>query len=187
LTKRTGQIRYVNSTVASRGARSVASERAKIRLLDKDGAAMAEFPAQLREETDVPADSDRTASVDEVLPVSAAVAALVLVLDDAVLDTRVVSRRNPTVNKISAPRAGPGDANIAVTWKANDPDPNARLTYAVQLSNDGGATWETIAVGLTRRSIEIGRKLIVDPANARLRIIANDGVRSSSRTVTLPR
>ena len=81
---------------------------------------------------------------------------------------------------VLAPVAGQSLAGstVAVSWSASDADGDA-LIYRVDYSIDGGASYETIAAGLTGTSLSVERRWLAGSRTARFRVIASDGVRSA--------
>ena len=91
-----------------------------------------------------------------------------------------VSATAPAVS-VSAPVAGQafsGDT-VTVSWTGSDADADA-LVYHLHYSDDGGATYSTVGVGLTSTTLEIDRDQLAGSSRARFRVIASDGTRSTS-------
>ena len=68
---------------------------------------------------------------------------------------------------------------VTLAWSATDADGDA-LSYRVAYSTDGGATYETLAVGLREPRLEIPRSRLTSSSRARIRIMALDGTRSTT-------
>jgi len=70
------------------------------------------------------------------------------------------------------------DGTIAVAWQADEPDGDP-LTFNLQYSADDGSTWETLAQNIVGTSAEIDPDDLVRGEQARFRVVASDGIRSS--------
>jgi hypothetical protein len=183
VTRRTGRIVYVNRLTKALVTESTVDGRAKIRVTDINGRAT-EYPAILKLDTDIPRGRNQTALVDEAFPSTPGTAKLELLLDGKVLDTIRVSKSAPVVRNLSLSEGRTGGRGArarstpVVTWEANDPD-GGTLTYTVLLSYDGGATWETAAVGLSMHRLELSPSNMKNTDSFLVRVIASDGFNSS--------
>ncbi|MBI3966075.1 MAG: right-handed parallel beta-helix repeat-containing protein, partial [Chloroflexi bacterium] len=86
----------------------------------------------------------------------------------------------PTVTLL-APAAGTtvtGD-ELTVTWKASDADGDP-LSYKVEYSVDDGKTWRLLQQHLTAESAQIPVAGLTDSASARVRVLASDGIHTTS-------
>jgi Tol biopolymer transport system component len=96
-----------------------------------------------------------------------------------VMHTVAAGAAEPSVTLIS-PNGGEtlDQPDVMVEWTASDPDGDP-LSFALQYSNDDGATWELVAPNL------IGNSLVLDSSNisqsdvGRFRILATDGVHTA--------
>jgi hypothetical protein len=93
----------------------------------------------------------------------------------------VTAGANPPAVTLVAPNGGEvlDQPTVTVSWTASDPDGDP-LTFAVQYSNDDGATWELIAQNLTGASVEIDSLNVSRTELGRFRVLANDGIHTSS-------
>jgi len=90
------------------------------------------------------------------------------------------SANAPAVS-VTAPTAGQvlsGD-EVTFSWTGSDSDGDA-LSYVVEYSVDGGAGYETIAVGHKSTSLTVDRASLAGSATARVRVTASDGTRTAS-------
>ena len=185
LTRNTGKIQHVHRVSKALVPKTVAENRAQIRLTDASGKVLADYPVWLRRDTDIPPDEDQTALVDAVIPFVPAASAMELVVAGKVLDTLKVTKHDPIVKNVRVPpvtsRAALLKAPLVVTWEASHPD-GAKMTYSVQISPDGGKTWQTLAVGLTNPRLEIDPEQIKDLRSIMFRVIASDGFHSAMTT-----
>ncbi len=117
-----------------------------------------------------------------VLPWHARTTTVRLVQDGETIATKSAGGSPPTVRVIE-PNGGEVIGNrLVVRWEASDPDgiPLRPLYFIVQLSPDGGRTWQALTTNVTER------ELVIDPANdlpggdnARIRVIATDGLNTA--------
>jgi hypothetical protein len=150
---------------------------AVVRLRGADGNVLAEHKAHIKYDTDVPGNKDKTAIVDTVVPYRPGVASIELVLGGQVVDTRKVASRAPEVKNMLVPKTLRNDP-FRVQWTTAHPD-RVQVTNSVQVSYDGGKTWETVAVGLKTPQIDLDKTRIQDPREVRVRVIANDGLNNT--------
>ncbi len=165
-------------TELAKGQRT--AEQFSIVLRDRAGGVLAEYPFTAvwkipdieRERTIIPF----TFRV-ETFP---ALHRVELVGPAGVLDTKTLSTSPPSVKILT-----PGSHEVVrsttnglpVTWRATDPDGDS-LSYSVYYSPDGGRNWRLVSYEQTNTSFVIpirGR-----PRDARVRVVATDGGRSST-------
>ena len=88
---------------------------------------------------------------------------------------------NAPVVSVTAPTAGQvlsGD-EVTFSWTGSDADGDA-LSYVVEYSDDGGAGYETIAVGHKSTSLTVDRASLAGSTTARVKVTATDGTRTAS-------
>lgn len=109
------------------------------------------------------------------VPADLPIASVTVELEGSALATRARSANPPEVTLVT-PNGGEqvvaGD--VTVEWQATDADGDA-LSYALQYSADDGASWKTIAVGLTSTTIAIPWATLAGTSAARMRVEASDG------------
>ena len=105
-------------------------------------------------------------------------AKLELCKNGAVLSEMQRSPNNPTVEvaKPSVEDTG-GLSVIQANWTASDPD-GTPLVFDVSYSPDNGQTWQTIRNNYTHTSL-VFKNDLPGGANARLRVVASDGMNSA--------
>jgi hypothetical protein len=177
LTQKSGRIAYVNRVPKALVLAEATEDFAVVRLRGADGNVLAEHKAHIKYDTDVPGNKDKTAIVDTVVPYRPGVASIELVLGGQVVDTRKVASRAPEVKNMLVPKTLRNDP-FRVQWTTAHPD-RVQVTNSVQVSYDGGKTWETVAVGLKTPQIDLDKTRIQDPREVRVRVIANDGLNNT--------
>ena len=84
-----------------------------------------------------------------------------IVVNGPVIDTHPVGGETAPVGELVHPEpalAGAGETpgrTIHLQWQA--PEEPAGQRYIVQVSEDGGVTWKTVAVGLTEPAVTMSR------------------------------
>jgi hypothetical protein len=99
------------------------------------------------------------------------------------LAERAVSPHAPAVELVS-PQGGElwlPDEQYRLAWHASDLDSDA-LWFDVAFSRDGGETWEVIATRLQESEVLVRGDQFPGTENARVRVYASDGVRTSVAT-----
>ncbi len=93
------------------------------------------------------------------------------------LATRTQGRYPPAVFAPPAPSFGRADATLR--WRASERG-GAALSVEVDYSGDGGRRWNPIWIGPNRGSALVPLRYLFRSADARLRVIVNDGFRAAS-------
>jgi hypothetical protein len=135
------------------------SDHVTVRVRDADGAILDDRPVAFVRSTCENPDDDVTGVVDAVLPTVAGAASIELLVDGQIVDSHPIGGEAVPVGElVQADRmaAGLGDApggSLELRWEAPDAPPGQR--YIVQLSDDAGATWRTVAVGLPEPALTV--------------------------------
>lgn len=106
----------------------------------------------------------------------AGTATIELIHGGAVVDSIEVSATAPA---IALDTFDIGSEAVGISWVASDADGD-ELTYSVEHSTDGGATWTPIALGLTTTSTSVALSELAASDTTMLRVTASDGFHSSS-------
>jgi hypothetical protein len=176
LTKRTGEIQYVNPL--ERLIASAREGRGPVLLRVKDVAdrVLQETPVPVRLNSELRPGEDQVGIVDAVLRVDASVRAIELVLDGQVVDSYPVGGSLPSVRAFRLVESAARKITIATDTE----EPVERgQTYSVQVSTDGGRTWQTIAVGLKRPALDLDRSQFRAGQDVRVRVVATNGLQRS--------
>jgi hypothetical protein len=161
LTRTSGSITAVLPT-ASGGdapARSAEPYETTVRILDANGAILDERPVPFQRSVLEDPDEDVTGVVDVVLPTLEGAASIELSVDGQVVDSYPVGGEPaPVGGLVRADReaAGPGGTpggTLELRWAVPQAPPGQR--YIGQVSDDGGATWRTVAVGLAEPAVTL--------------------------------
>lgn len=96
----------------------------------------------------------------------------------ALLDELVLSARTPVVQVIRPNGGETWNAIHTIEWTADDADGDP-LTFDVMYSPDGGATWQSLASGVTGASLEVDTADLPGSTNSLVRVLAGDGLRTA--------
>ena len=95
--------------------------------------------------------------VDAVLSPPAGAVSVQLLIDGDVVDTHPIGGETSDIGPragLEARDAGPGpDGRLELRWPAAADAPDQR--YVVQVSEDGGARWRTVGVGLLEPAVTL--------------------------------
>lgn len=119
--------------------------------------------------------SENVMGFSHILPWEEGTTRIVLLYQDEELADTSASANAPIVS-ITSPT---GDSlwkndEETISWTASDEDGDT-LTYAVQYSADGGATWNTLNPSWSSTTYIVNRTLIAGSDNAMVRVLASDG------------
>lgn len=100
---------------------------------------------------------------------------IVRLSDGRILASRTLSAAASAVSDVALAGApDPVAGAVTLTWAASDGDGDA-LTFSVLYSRDGGATFQPVQMGVTGTSTEIDTAPLGGSADARFRVVADDG------------
>ena len=182
LTKASAKITAVNRVRRATVPTQEQNGRAVLRLLDGAGARLQDIPVWLREDTDIEKGADQTALVDAIVPFTARIGGIELVIDGKPLTRVRASKSPPRIKKVRIGdtgilNGGPArsDAAVTVSWSSVDDDKDS-LTYRVEVSSDSGRSWNVAAVSVKDTLLTIPRSMLARTgARPLVRVIANDG------------
>jgi hypothetical protein len=164
LTDRRGTIDYVQPLTAVDVPKGE-TPAVTIALFDAQGALLKVLPARVKLDTCRDEDEHEEGVVDTFVPHLEGLARIELRIDDQ------------PVASYSAP--APIEEGFEAVEAAPEAAPNVR--YNVQVSPDGGVTWQTVAVGITDPAAHsVKRSDFPGAASLRRRVLATDGFRTWS-------
>ena len=173
LTQGTGKILHVKHVPQAMVPTISPSTIASVRLLDRSGRVLGDYPQWVRHATDIPREEDQTALINATIPETRNVGLVELVLAERVVDRLEVPRTPPTLGTVRIRVADqPARGAFSIAWEAA---PDSRNSYEVQISTDGGRTWETIAIGLRESTLVIAPSQLLGRKLTDVRVIASDG------------
>ena len=180
LTRQTGHIEYVqpiSRSATGSGMSKNAQTSTEARLRDDSGNILTTVPVELRLGSCPLPGEDRSGLVDAVIDLPQGnVRFIDLMLNGKILDTFAASGITPSIANLRT-MAQPS-AGIGLQWDAEHA-PASTVTYSVQVSTDGGSSWQTIAVRQPAPHYTIDPSHFRDAKSLRTRVIATDGIQSS--------
>jgi hypothetical protein len=190
LTRKSGSIASVlpADQVSDAPAREAGPSTVTVRLLDATGAVLDDRPANFQPSACEDPDDDDTGTVDVLVPDRPGAARVELLVDGQVVASEEVGGQPVVGDLVHSARTAvdpvaPGQ-DLELRWEA--PDAPAGQRYIVQLSDDGGDSWRTVAVGLPEPAVTLpAQELTGDTVT--VRILATTGTGTSVvRTETVP-
>jgi cysteine-rich repeat protein len=189
----TAELAPVMTLPSAHASEPPASGTYALELRDAGGSVLASVPlTPLYQQADAPGMPHDTSqgSFTVLVPAAPGAAAVALSKDGVTRAIREASAHAPEVTVVfpnGGDEIGPGEAALA--WAATDADGDA-LTFLVQWSRDGGATWDTLDPEASESSLTIDTDLLAATTSGRLRVVASDGflgaVDESDGDVTVP-
>lgn len=140
-------------------ARGAEPYETTVRVLDANGGILDEPPVPLQRSACEDPDEDVTGVVDVVLPSFEGAASVEMLVSGQVVDSYPVGGEPAPVGELvradreSAGLGGAPGGALELRWEAPDAPPGQR--YIVQVSDDAGATWQTVAVGLAEPAVTL--------------------------------
>lgn len=161
----------------------------RIRIRDAEGATLDERPAAFMRSACQAPDDDVTGVVDMDVPAPAGAASVEVLLDGQVVDSQAIGGAPAPVGElIRADRraAGPGGAPATVELRWEAPGASVGQRYIVQVSDDSGATWRTVAVGVAEPAVSLARDdLAGEEVLVRIMATTGSGGTTTVRTDTV--
>jgi hypothetical protein len=148
-----------------------------VSLLAADGRTL----AVRRFETDSHLSQPGVGTFGVVLPYHPETRQIAILRGSATVATRAVSTSPPAIRVVS-PNGGERIAATSLftmSWTASDPDGDM-LSYLVQYSRDGGATWRALDAGVAETEAVLDGALLAGSDRALVRVTASDGVNTSA-------
>jgi hypothetical protein len=153
----------------------------QLRALDEAGAELAIWNVPFLPNTEREPGEDLMGVLDAVVPFVEGVASVEVLVDGTVADTYsaapegAVGEAELTVEQaMGAAAAGMGAQAVTLDWSAAGAAPTG-ASYDVQVSTDGGASWQTVAMGLSEPRATIDLEGIDPDGQIELRVLAKDG------------
>lgn len=172
LTRGRGAIRYVNPVDNLRPTPEDAASVVALVVRGSGGPELRRYSLAVTVDPERSPGEDVRALLDAVIPVPAEAATIELVVGGEVTDT-YGAPAPPAVRGLQMVSGAPGALSMRVDLER--PLSETQSSYAVQISRDGGATWETIAVGLRDPVFEVDRSAFRPGSEISVRILATGG------------
>ncbi|HET7088809.1 MAG TPA: Ig-like domain-containing protein, partial [Anaerolineae bacterium] len=119
-------------------------------------------------------------AIAEMVPWVTGTQKIVITHGATALVTRTVSANAPVVT-ITSPNGGENlsGGEVTLTWTASDADGDA-LTFTIDYSRDGGATWESLSGEITATQATLDLSLLPGTTQGKFRVWVSDGVNTGS-------
>jgi hypothetical protein len=149
----------------------------RIDLLAEDGTLLVSHRCRLVDPTQDP--DGPVLDLQEDVPWYGETASIAIVRDRHVVNTIDVERDAPSV-RVDDPKVGNRTATLE--WRGEHPE--RELAYVVDYSNDGGATWRTIAPSRTSTSLTVDLRRLPGGERCLFRVLATSGIRTATATTS---
>ena len=94
---------------------------------------------------------------------------------------RLAVSQNAPVIQLETPVYDAANRTLSASWEASDADGD-ELSFVIQYSRDGGARWEVLRSPYRFLDVTLDASYLAGSEQARLRVVATDGVLSSAAT-----
>lgn len=172
LTRRGGAIRYVNPVENLRPSVEDPTSAVWLVVRGGNGEELRRMALAVTVNPERDTGDDQRALLDAVIAVPGDAAAVELHVGGQLADTFQAGAA-PGLREARVAARTPG--GLAVAAEADREVGGPPPTYAVQVSRDGGTTWETVAVGLHEPSFELDRSNFAPGTQVQARIVASSG------------
>jgi hypothetical protein len=179
LTAGTGAISFVYPVTGVPASGTNPDSAVVIRAAGAGDTVLDEFGVPVRLNSELEARDEQQGLVSVILPLRPQTRALELVIRGQVADTFRVAGPPPGVRAIQ-PLATHG-RRLQVGVEFERPLETGH-TYAVQVSADGGRTWQTTGVGLTGTTVSVDTGSLRPGQEIRVRVITTNGTAASETT-----
>lgn len=151
----------------------------RLELRDQNGGVV--FTRYFEPNQDVPGQTIESMLIYEEVPFVADLGAIVLLSENTELDRIVVAGHAPQVS-VLYPLAGVEvNGTTPLAWTASDQDGDS-LSYLVEFSPDGGASWRVLAIDHKLLQLEVDSRSWPQTAQGQIRVTASDGINVTSAT-----
>jgi hypothetical protein len=176
LTRKQGKIEFVHPVPNGRASVLEQDSPVVLRVKRADGISQRDYPVGVKLNSELSPGDDRTGLVDAVIAVDAAARVIELVIAGQVADTFHAGGSPPTVGAVQRAANGGKELKSAL---ALDRTLEENHTYFVQVSTNGGKTWQTVAVGLKEPLFTLDRSQFREGEEVQVRVTATNGFESS--------
>lgn len=178
LTRRQGSIRFVNPLPAGRASDPAPGSEVALRALDGSGRQIREaVPVPVGLASELEPGDDREGMVHTVLPLTSETRAIELLVGGEIASRVRVGGTLPALRDVH--RLDDDDPRALRVGLALDGELEEHHTYAAQVSNDQGRTWQTVGVGLTEPVFAFDRSQLSPGDEVQVRVLATNGLASA--------
>lgn len=179
LTAGTGAISFVHPVAGVPASGTSPDSAVVIRAVGAGETVLDEFGVPVRLNSELEAGDEQQGLVSVILPLRPQTRALELVIRGQVADTFRVAGPPPGVRAIQPVATHGRRLQVGVEFER---PLEAGHTYAVQVSADGGRSWQTTGVGLTAATATVDTGNLRPGQEIRVRVITTNGTATSETT-----
>lgn len=179
LTAGTGAISFVHPVAGVSASGTSPDSAVVIRAVGAGDTVLDEFGVPVRLNSELEAGDEQQGLVSVILPLRPQTRALELVIRGQVADTFRVAGPPPGVRAIQPVATHGRRLQVGVEFER---PLEAGHTYAVQVSADGGRSWQTTGVGLTAATATVDTGNLRPGQEIRVRVITTNGTAASETT-----
>lgn len=179
LTAGTGAISFVHPVAGVPASGTSPDSAVVIRAVGAGDTVLDEFGVPVRLNSELEAGDEQQGLVSVILPLRPQTRALELVIRGQVADTFRVAGPPPGVRAIQPVATHGRRLQVGVEFER---PLEAGHTYAVQVSADGGRSWQTTGVGLTAATATVDTGNLRPGQEIRVRVITTNGTAASETT-----
>lgn len=179
LTAGTGAISFVHPVAGVPASGTSPDSAVVIRAVGAGETVLDEFGVPVRLNSELEAGDEQQGLVSVILPLRPQTRALELVIRGQVADTFRVAGPPPGVRAIQPVATHGRRLQVGVEFER---PLEAGHTYAVQVSADGGRSWQTTGVGLTAATATVDTGNLRPGQEIRVRVITTNGTAVSETT-----
>ena len=174
LTKETAKLQSTDRLTKAILTNESESSHVLIQLKDSKNNVLLSFKAPVKLDTDLEPKADQTGIIDCVIKYVPNIAKIEILINDKVVDFKLVSQRIPRAIQSSGQKSMDNKGNFKLAWKAQDPD-GGTIVYHILASTDGGKSWSTVEYNSTKTNYQISKELYDQSKSVLIKIIASDG------------
>lgn len=179
LTAGTGAISFVHPVAGVPASGTSPDSAVVIRAVGAGDTVLDEFGVPVRLNSELEAGDEQQGLISVILPLRPQTRALELVIRGQVADTFRVAGPPPGVRAIQPVATHGRRLQVGVEFER---PLEAGHTYAVQVSADGGRSWQTTGVGLTAATATVDTGNLRPGQEIRVRVITTNGTAVSETT-----
>jgi hypothetical protein len=176
VTSKQGKIEFVNPVPNGRASVLEQDSPVVLRVKRADGLFLRDYPVRVKLNSELSAGDDHTGMVDVVIAVDAAARVIELLTAGQVADTFYAGGSPSGVGAVR--RVINGGKELRMRLELDRPL-EENHSYSVQVSTDGGKSWQTLAVGLKEPLFTLDRSQFREGEEVQVRITATNGFESS--------
>jgi hypothetical protein len=185
VTKESGQFQFVSpyefaKLPVAKPTRANAQISVVLRVVAKDNSVIREYPVSFIEDQCRPRESDRTGVVDAIIENNEQASRLDLILNSRVVDVFKREHDVKPASKVQLSARGSVDGTaILISWSSasfkHGEAQSSGTTFTIEISEDGGKSWQCIGLGLKETEVAIDRTTVSGATDMQIRVTSTNG------------